>query len=113
MRSVLFLAVITLTSLPRTEKLKSKHPEETIGLSITGEVPGEEIPVPGDVVVFDARAWHAVPYVGNRRHVISFLYVDKRIHQGPATTRRLSMKSVRKAYEKYPLVGGLCRATTA
>jgi hypothetical protein len=69
------------------KKLKRlvKTPEETIGLSIT-EVPCEEIPtVPGDVVVFDARAWHAVPYVGNRRHMMSFLYVDKD-YQGPATS---------------------------
>lgn len=67
------------------KKLKRliKTPEENIGLSIT-EVPCDEIPTsPGDVVVFDARAWHAVPYVGNRRHMMSFLYVDKD-YQGPA-----------------------------
>ena len=67
------------------KKLKKtiKTPEENIGLSIT-EVPCAEIPTtPGDVVVFDARAWHAVPYVGNRRHMMSFLYVDKD-YQGPA-----------------------------
>ena len=66
------------------KKLKKtiKTPEENIGLSMN-EVPCDEIPtVPGDVVVFDARAWHAVPYVGNRRHAISFLYVDKD-YQGP------------------------------
>ncbi|HQQ73677.1 MAG TPA: phytanoyl-CoA dioxygenase family protein [Pseudomonadales bacterium] len=69
------------------KKLKKmiKTPEENIGLSIT-EVPCTEIPTtPGDVVVFDARAWHAVPYVGNRRHMMSFLYVDKD-YQGPATS---------------------------
>lgn len=69
------------------KKLKKmiKTPEENIGLSIT-EVPCTEIPTtPGDVVVFDARAWHAVPYVGNRRHMMSFLYVDKD-YQGPAAT---------------------------
>lgn len=69
------------------KKLKRmiKTPEENIGLSIT-EVPCDEIPTsPGDVVVFDARAWHAVPYVGNRRHMMSFLYVDKD-YQGPATS---------------------------
>lgn len=69
------------------KKLKKlvKTPEENIGLSIT-EVPCDEIPTaPGDVVVFDARAWHAVPYVGNRRHMMSFLYVDKD-YQGPATS---------------------------
>ncbi len=60
-----------------------KTPEENLGLSIT-EVPCAEIPtLPGDVVVFDARAWHAVPYCGNRRHMMSFLYVDKD-YQGPA-----------------------------
>jgi len=67
------------------KKLKKmiKTPEENIGLSIT-EVPCQEIPTePGDVVVFDARCWHAVPYVGNRRHMMSFLYVDKD-YQGPA-----------------------------
>jgi ectoine hydroxylase-related dioxygenase (phytanoyl-CoA dioxygenase family) len=61
------------------KKLKKtiKTPEENFGLSMT-DIPGYEIPtVPGDVVVFDARAWHAVPYVGNRRHSMSFLYVDK------------------------------------
>ncbi len=61
------------------KKLKKtiKTPEETIGLSIT-EVPCDEIAnVPGDVVVFDARAWHAVPYCGNRRHMMSFIYADQ------------------------------------
>lgn len=61
------------------KKLKRtiKTPEENIGLSMT-EIPCAEIPTaPGDVVIFDARAWHAVPYVGNRRHAMSFLYVDK------------------------------------
>lgn len=62
-----------------------KTPEEHLGLSIT-DVPCVEIPtVPGDVVVFDARAWHAVPYAGNRRHMMSFLYVDKD-YQGSATS---------------------------
>ena len=58
-------------------KKSIKTPEETVGLSIT-DIPCDEIPTsPGDVVVFDARIWHAVPYVGNRRHMMSFLYVDK------------------------------------
>ncbi len=69
------------------KKLKKliKTPEESIGLSIT-DVPCVELPTrPGDVVVFDARAWHAVPYAGNRRHMMSFLYVDKD-YQGPAVS---------------------------
>ncbi len=58
-------------------KKSIKTPEETVGLSIT-DVPCDEVPTrPGDLVVFDARIWHAVPYVGNRRHMMSFLYVDK------------------------------------
>lgn len=58
-------------------KKSIKTPEETVGLSIT-EIPCDEIPTrPGDVVVFDARIWHAVPYAGKRRHMMSFLYVDK------------------------------------
>lgn len=61
----------------KTLKKMIKTPEENLGLSIT-DIPCAEIPtVPGDVVVFDARAWHAVPYCGNRRHMMSFLYVDK------------------------------------
>ena len=69
----------------KTLKKMIKTPEENLGLSIT-EVPCAEIPTePGDVVVFDARAWHAVPFVGNRRHMMSFLYVDKD-YQGPATS---------------------------
>lgn len=64
-------------------KKMAKTPEETLGLSIT-DMPCAEIPTsPGDIVVFDARAWHAVPYCGNRRHMMSFLYVDKD-YQGPA-----------------------------
>lgn len=58
-------------------KKSIKTPEETVGLSLT-EVPCDEVPTrPGDLVVFDARIWHAVPYAGNRRHMMSFLYVDK------------------------------------
>lgn len=69
----------------KTLKKMVKTPEETLGLSIT-DVPCAEIPTtPGDVVVFDARAWHAVPYCGNRRHMMSFLYVDKD-YQGPAVS---------------------------
>ncbi|HSC75990.1 MAG TPA: phytanoyl-CoA dioxygenase family protein [Pseudomonadales bacterium] len=70
-----------------SKKLKKliKTPEENLGLSIT-EVPCDEIPTtPGDVVIFDARAWHAVPYAGNRRRSISFLYVDKD-YQGQAVS---------------------------
>jgi ectoine hydroxylase-related dioxygenase (phytanoyl-CoA dioxygenase family) len=64
-------------------KKSIKTPEETLGLSIT-EIPCAEIAVqPGDLIVFDARAWHAVPYAGNRRHMMSFLYVDKD-YQAPA-----------------------------
>lgn len=61
------------------KKLKKmiKTPEDNIGLSMK-DIPCDEIPtVPGDVVIFDARIWHAVPYAGNRRHAMSFLYVDK------------------------------------
>lgn len=61
------------------KKLKKtiKHPDETLGLSIT-QIPAHELPtLPGDVVVFDARAWHAVPYCGNRRHMMSFIYADE------------------------------------
>lgn len=58
-------------------KKSIKTPEETVGLSIT-EIPCDEIPTrPGDLIVFDARIWHAVPYAGKRRHMMSFLYVDK------------------------------------
>lgn len=58
-------------------KKSIKTPEEAVGLSLT-EVPCDEVPTrPGDLVVFDARIWHAVPYAGNRRHMMSFLYVDK------------------------------------
>ncbi len=60
------------------KKLKKtiKTPEENIGLSLT-DIPCDEIATePGDVVVFDARAWHAVPYCGNKRHMMSFIYAD-------------------------------------
>ena len=58
-------------------KKSIKTPEATVGLSIT-EIPCDEIPTrPGDLIVFDARIWHAVPYAGKRRHMMSFLYVDK------------------------------------
>ena len=61
------------------KKLKKtiKMPEDTVGVSLT-DVPAIELPTrPGDVVVFDARAWHAVPYCGNRRHMMSFIYADE------------------------------------
>lgn len=61
------------------KKLKKaiKTPDELIGVSLT-EVPCDEIPTePGDVIVFDARAWHAVPYCGNQRRMMSFIYADQ------------------------------------
>lgn len=61
------------------KKLKKsiKTPEDTVGVSLL-DVPAMELPTkPGDVVVFDARAWHAVPYCGRRRHMMSFIYADE------------------------------------
>lgn len=54
-----------------------KTVNETMGIAVN-EVPSVEVPtVPGDVVVFDARAWHCVPYAGNRRRMMSFIFADK------------------------------------
>jgi ectoine hydroxylase-related dioxygenase (phytanoyl-CoA dioxygenase family) len=61
------------------KKLKKsiKTPDDTLGISMT-DVPSIELPTePGDIVVFDARIWHSVPYCGRRRHMMSFIYVDE------------------------------------
>ncbi|HEY9035755.1 MAG TPA: phytanoyl-CoA dioxygenase family protein [Pseudomonadales bacterium] len=58
-------------------KQSIKTVQDTMGIEVN-QVPSAEIPtVPGDVVMFDARAWHCVPYVGNRRRMMSFIFADK------------------------------------
>ena len=62
---------------PKKLQKSIKTPEDTVGVSLQA-VPAIELPTePGDVVVFDARAWHAVPYCGRRRHMMSFIYADE------------------------------------
>jgi ectoine hydroxylase-related dioxygenase (phytanoyl-CoA dioxygenase family) len=67
-------------------KLLKQHirePQPSLGLDMKG-IPCQQIPtVPGDIVVFDARVWHAVDYAGHRRRAFSFLFGDKN-YQPPA-----------------------------
>ncbi|TNF33951.1 MAG: hypothetical protein EP312_07725 [Gammaproteobacteria bacterium] len=54
-----------------------KTVQDTMGIEVD-QVPSMELPTePGDVVLFDARAWHCVPYAGNRRRMMSFIFADK------------------------------------
>ena len=64
---------------PFAKQLKEtiKTPRDTLGIDVA-EVPSVEVPTePGDLVIFDARAWHAVPYCGNTRLMMSFLFADE------------------------------------
>lgn len=67
------------------KQLKQQIRESKINLGLdVNEVPCQQIATqPGDVVVFDARVWHAVDYAGNRRRAFSFLFGDKN-YQPPA-----------------------------
>jgi ectoine hydroxylase-related dioxygenase (phytanoyl-CoA dioxygenase family) len=60
-----------------------REPDLTLNLDVKG-IPCQQLTTePGDVVVFDARVWHAVDYAGNRRRAFSFLFGDKN-YQPPA-----------------------------
>jgi len=60
-----------------------REPGVTLNLDIK-DIPCQQVATsPGDVVVFDARVWHAVDYAGNRRRAFSFLFGDKN-YQPPA-----------------------------
>lgn len=60
-----------------------REPGVNLGLDIS-QIPCQQIATrPGDVVIFDARVWHAVDYAGNRRRAFSFLFGDKN-YQAPA-----------------------------
>lgn len=60
-----------------------REPRVNLDLDVKG-IPCQQISTePGDVVVFDARVWHAVDYAGNRRRAFSFLFGDKN-YQPPA-----------------------------
>lgn len=64
-------------------KQQIREPRESLGLDVSG-IPCQQIATnPGDVVVFDARVWHAVDYAGNRRRAFSFLFGDRN-YQPPA-----------------------------
>ena len=64
-------------------KQQIREPQPSLGLEVN-EVPCQQIATsPGDIVVFDARVWHAVDYAGNRRRAFSFLFGDKN-YQPPA-----------------------------
>lgn len=58
-------------------KQNIREPGENLGLAVK-DIPCQQVATrPGDVVVFDARVWHAVDYAGNRRRAFSFLFGDK------------------------------------
>jgi len=64
-------------------KQQIREPGVNLNLDVKG-IPCQQIPTElGDVVVFDARVWHAVDYAGNRRRAFSFLFGDKN-YQAPA-----------------------------
>lgn len=66
-----------------------KRPEETLGLAIN-EIPAVEIATePGDLLIFDARAWHAVPHAGRSRRAISFLFVDSNYVEPDASSSNI------------------------
>lgn len=58
-------------------KQNIREPQHTLKMDVK-DIPCQQIPTqPGDVVLFDARVWHAVDYAGNRRRAFSFLFGDK------------------------------------
>jgi len=60
-----------------------REPKINLDLDVSG-IPCQQVSTqPGDVVVFDARIWHAVDYAGRRRRAFSFLFGDKN-YQPPA-----------------------------
>jgi len=64
-------------------KQKIREPKINLGLDIKS-IPCQQVTTqPGDVVIFDARVWHAVDYAGKRRRAFSFLFGDKN-YQPPA-----------------------------
>jgi ectoine hydroxylase-related dioxygenase (phytanoyl-CoA dioxygenase family) len=67
------------------KQLKQQIRESKINLGLeVNAIPCQQISTqPGDVVVFDARIWHAVDYAGKRRRAFSFLFGDKN-YQAPA-----------------------------
>lgn len=57
-------------------KRNIREPEESLNLDVAG-IPCQQVTTqPGDVVIFDARVWHAVDYAGHRRRAFSFLFGD-------------------------------------
>ncbi len=64
-------------------KQQIREPQVNLNLDMK-DIPCQQVTTePGDVVVFDARVWHAVDHAGKRRRAISFLFGDKN-YQPPA-----------------------------
>lgn len=64
-------------------KQQIRDAKMNLGLEIK-DIPCQQIATePGDLVLFDARVWHAVDYAGNLRRAFSFLFGDKN-YQPPA-----------------------------
>jgi len=58
-------------------KKNIREPQSTLAMDMEN-IPCQQIATqPGDVVLFDARIWHAVGYAGNTRRAFSFLFGDK------------------------------------